>query len=84
MTLLQLRRDNPASFADEGRPAVVRAVQRVLDTLRMIHRAIIVAKTRRLERELMLHAEHRGRAIEPGDATRYPQRPLILDDKWDF
>jgi hypothetical protein len=82
MTLLQLRHDNTASIAGEGRPKLVRMVKRVLAALRLMHRAIIIAKTRRLERELVRHAD--DRAIEPVDATRYPQRPLILGDKWDF
>jgi hypothetical protein len=38
--------------------------------LKIIHEAIVTAKTRRVQRELMLH--------------KIPQRPLILDDKWDF
>jgi hypothetical protein len=84
MTLLQLRHDNTASIAGEGRPKLVRMVKRVLAALRLMHRAIIIAKTRRLERELVRHADLSDRAIEPVDATRYPQRPLILGDKWDF
>ena len=46
--------------------------------LRVVHRAIIAAKTRRLQRELML------RELSGGDAELPQQRPLIIDDKWDF
>jgi hypothetical protein len=64
------------------------AVSRVGAALGLLHRAIVTAKTRRLAREL---------AFRPGsqddgfwgpdldkDATKLPQRPLILGDKWDF
>lgn len=39
-----------------------------------IHQAILAAKLRRVQRELMLHAN---------DIRDFPQRPLILGDKWD-
>jgi hypothetical protein len=45
-----------------------------------MHRAIIAAKLHRLRNELMLH---RGTAGER-DASKFPQRPMILGDKWDF
>lgn len=47
-----------------------RAVSRTIHALKLVHAAIVTAKTRRVQRELMLH--------------KFPQRPLILDDKWDF
>ena len=47
-----------------------RAIRHTGGFLKIIHEAIVTAKTRRVQRELMLH--------------KVPQRPLILDDKWDF
>ena len=47
-----------------------RAVRRTIAMLGILHRAIVTAKTRRLEREQMFH--------------EIPQRPLHLGDKWDF
>jgi hypothetical protein len=47
-----------------------RAVSRAVAALRIIHQAIITAKIRRGERELMFH--------------EIPRRPLHLGDKWDF
>jgi hypothetical protein len=47
-----------------------RAMSRTIAVLGILHRAIITAKTRRLEREQMFH--------------EIPQRPLHLGDKWDF
>jgi hypothetical protein len=68
------------------------AVSRVGAALGTLHQAIITAKTRRLTRELLFRPEayddwSRGldRPPDPGqDATKLPQRPLILGDKWDF
>jgi hypothetical protein len=61
-------------------------------TLTTIHQAIIAAKMRRIRRELIFHAGfhdewsrskwHEG----PGpdhELRDFPQRPLILGDKWD-
>ncbi|MEA2895476.1 MAG: hypothetical protein QOJ84_1091 [Bradyrhizobium sp.] len=47
---------------------------RVSAALTMIHQAIVAAKLRRVQRELMFHAN---------ELRDFPQRPLILDDKWD-
>jgi hypothetical protein len=69
------------------------AIGQAVNALKLMHRAIVTAKTRRLARELMLHAgshydavesDARGSDGEGGDATNYPQHPLILGDKWDF
>jgi hypothetical protein len=71
-----------------------RVGSRVSAALIMVHKAIIAAKARRVQRELMFHAgalgewsrsakqcrEERGRERDIGD---FPQRPLILTDKWD-
>lgn len=55
-----------------------RAASRAGAALAIVHRAVVPAKTRRLQRELMFHADPEN------DAARFPQRPLILDDRWDF
>jgi hypothetical protein len=68
------------------------AVSRIGAALGTLHQAIVTAKTRRLTRELMFLPEAyddwssgHDRQAGPGqDATRLPQRPLILGDKWDF
>ena len=60
--------------------------------LGIIHRGIVDAKTRRLERELWLHAAVRDDSrqrdtLDSGsdrDAAKFAQRPLLLGDKWDF
>ncbi len=43
--------------------------------LTLAHEAIIAAKTRRVQRELMFHGH---------ELRDFPQRPLILGGKWDF
>jgi hypothetical protein len=47
-----------------------RAVSRTIAALRILHQAIVTAKTQRLEREPMFR--------------EIPQHPLHLGDKWDF
>jgi hypothetical protein len=71
-----------------------RASGRTAAAFKIVHQAIVTAKTRRLARELMLHADSRDdRSLEPRvhesrdadtDVATLPQRPLILGDKWDF
>jgi hypothetical protein len=62
--------------------------------LEFIHKAIIAAKMRRVQRELMFHAgshdvwsaappnRREGRPLVQ-DARDFPQTPLLLSDKWD-
>ena len=70
---------------------ITRALKRVRSALRTLHRAIAAAKIRRIRNELRFHAAahrwaqtpaHDG-ATEKGVA-KYPQRPLVLGDKWEF
>jgi hypothetical protein len=64
------------------------AVSRVGAVLGMLHQAIVTAKTRRLARELAFRPGSQNDGFwgpDPDkDATKLPQRPLILGDKWDF
>jgi hypothetical protein len=65
-------------------------IGRICGVLKIVHQAIVAAKLRRLRHELLLRAGARGQVCLPADqdiardAARIPQRPLILDDKWDF
>jgi hypothetical protein len=69
-----------------------RALRRMRTGLKRIHRAIAAAKIRRLRNELRLHAATRAQWAraplqEPDakvQADRFPRRPLLLGDKWDF
>jgi hypothetical protein len=91
MTLFYSHHDRLHGSAGAGYHPIVRTLKRVRSTLRIIHRAIAAAKIRRIRHELMLHggayhwaqkAAHDGHAGE--DAAKFPRRPLILGDKWDF
>jgi hypothetical protein len=70
--------------------SIGRTFRRVRTALRTIHRAIAVAKIRRLRNELRLHAANRAnwaRSHQPdADAhgDRFPRQPLHFSEKWDF
>jgi hypothetical protein len=71
-----------------------RAIGRTGAALKIMHRAVVAAKMRRVERELMFHNGSYDRWFGEPDAQQshtlgkdpmnVPQRPLILGDKWDF
>jgi hypothetical protein len=72
MTLCYPHRDSFGETAGGSRlyRLARRTIVGISAAFRIIHQAIITAKMRRVQRELMFH--------------EIPQRPLILDDKWDF
>ena len=78
MTLFHTHRNEASGFSAQ-RPAV-RAGRTIIVLLKVLHRAIVAAKLRRLHHELMLHRS----AQAEFDAAQFPQRPLMLGDKWDF
>ena len=92
MTLFYSHHERLHGSAGANRRPIARAIKRLGNAFKMIHRAIAAAKIRRLRNELMLHADsyenwahadrHEGSAEK--DGTKFPQRPLILGDKWDF
>ena len=65
-----------------SRFSAARAVRIISSALKALHCAIVAAKLHRLRNELMLHRSTRARV--EFDAAKFPQCPLILDDKWDF
>ena len=65
-----------------SRFSVAQARRKISAALKTLHRAIVAAKLRRLRNELMLHRNTHARV--EFDAAKFPQRPLILSDKWDF
>ena len=92
MTLFHLH-DDVAAPAGESRLARARVGAWLVAALKTVHQAIVAAKTRRLQRELMFHTDFGSQALDEivGDrpltaeeAARLPQRPMILGDKWDF
>jgi hypothetical protein len=84
MTLLHLHHNDLRGLAAKGRFAVVGAGRRLVAAFRLIHRAIVKAKLRRLRQELMLQRGLDVYYAPEQDASKYPRRPLLLGDKWDF
>ena len=90
MILFYSHPDLHASAGTHHHP-IMRTLKRVRNALRTLHRAIAAAKIRRIRNELMLHRHAYHWAQEPvldarteHDAAKYPRRPLVLGDKWDF
>jgi hypothetical protein len=80
-------------FAKPFSLSACRAAGRTSSAFKAVHRAIVTAKLRRLRHE----PTHRtgARNVAPSrpeeecqrresGAAQFPQRPLILGDKWDF
>jgi len=91
MTLFYSHRERLHGSAGIGHHPIMRTLKRIRSTLRTIHRAIAAAKIRRIRNELMLHGGAYHWAQTPArdgqtekDAAKYPRRPLVLGDKWDF
>jgi hypothetical protein len=71
-----------------------RAISQASTAFTRIHRTIVAAKTRRMQRELMFGDSSRDDCfVNPDacesndvamDAAKFPRQPLILGDKWDF
>ena len=70
--------DRPTFARDAHKAVARRAGHNIRAFLAFMHDAIVAAKMRRIQRELMCHS----RAEQ--DAGGFPRRPLILGDKWDF
>jgi len=92
MALFHLHDDRPHGSAGANHFSLAPAIKRIRSALKIIHRQIAAAKINRLRNELMLHADTHADWARPrghGDGTgteaaNYPQRPLMLGDKWDF
>jgi hypothetical protein len=80
-------------FEGRRRALTRRAVGCTGAVFKIIHQAIMIAKVRRLHRELMLQSALRDEwPLRPDPdqhdpdkgAAKFPQQPLIIGDKWDF
>jgi hypothetical protein len=81
-------------FATSLRRHARRALSRTGAALKIMHQAVIAGRMRRIERELMFQNGSYDRWFceldapqrQPSDqgAVKFPQRPLLLGDKWDF
>jgi hypothetical protein len=84
MTLLHLRHDDISGFSRGNAASLPRFVRRIGVAFRLMHRAIVRARLRRLSGELLFRRDYNDMLPLEQDATKFPQRPLILGDKWDF
>jgi len=84
MTSLQLHRDDLGGLEGCGHSIFARALVRLGAACRLIHRAIVDVTMRRLQSDFAFEDNYRGEPSHADDARRFPQRPLILGDKWDF
>jgi hypothetical protein len=68
-----------------SRLPVAKVRSRLKPLFKAIHKAIVTAKMRRLRSELTFSGAHENWSLRmDADAAKFPQRPLILGDKWDF
>lgn len=84
MTLLYLRHDDISATSRDNGASMAGLFRRILVAFRLLHRGIVRAKLRRLHTELLFRRDYSEMLPPEKDATKFPQRPLILGDKWDF
>lgn len=84
MTLLYLRHDDISVTARDNGASITRRFRRIGMVFRLLHRSILRAKLRRLHSELLFRRDYGEMLALEDDAATFPQRPLILGDKWDF
>ncbi len=84
MTLLYLRHDDISATARDNGASIARLFRRIFVGFRLLHRAIVRARLRRARSELLFRRDYSEMLPLEEDATKFPQRPLILGDKWDF
>ena len=84
MTLIHLHHDDVESLGREERLPFQHVLKLIGRAFRTLHQAIVRAKLRRLRSELMFRQDYSELFPPEQDATKFPQRPLVLGDKWDF
>jgi hypothetical protein len=84
MTLFHLHHDARGGLARKNSLSILRLFRRIGAAFRLIHRGIVSAKLRRLRTEILFRTDYDEMFEREHDAGKFPQRPLILGDKWDF
>lgn len=84
MTLFHLHHDDVHHLARDERHSFRQALTWIGSAFRTLHQSITTAKLRRLQSELMYQQDYSEMLPPEQDASKYPQRPLLLGDKWDF
>jgi hypothetical protein len=84
MILFRLHHDVTGNFAREKSLSISRLFRLVSAAFRLIHRGIVGAKLRRVRTEMLFRPDYDEMFEREHDASKFPQRPLIVGDKWDF
>ena len=86
MTLFHLHYDDAQSTVRENRYSVWRVFRGIAAALGTLHRSIVSAKLRHGESAMLLWEDYKEMLPAKGeqDTAKFPLRPLILGDKWDF
>jgi hypothetical protein len=79
MTTIHVHHDDLA-----GGSVVARAFSWLGEAVTTIHHAFVAARLERAASELSLYCGGFDEPATDRDAARYPQRPMVLSDKWDF
>jgi len=80
MTLLHLHHDEGLTHTDNL--GVAQYFRRIGAAFRMLHRSIVSTKLR--QGEWMFRPDYGDMLSDEQDLKNFPQRPLVLGDKWDF
>ena len=84
MTLFHLHRDVWGGVARERSLSISRLFGCIGAAFRLVHRGIVSAKLRRCWTDILFRPDYDEMFAREHDAGKFPQRPLILGDKWDF
>lgn len=84
MTLLHMHHDDLRGFARQTPVLTPRIFRRIGIAFRLLHRAIVSAKLRRLQDEMLFQRDYSEMLAPEREVRKLPQRPLVLGDKWDF
>jgi hypothetical protein len=84
MTLIHLHHDDVQRLGREQRLPFRHVLRWIGRALRTLHQAIVRAKLRRLQSEMMFRQDYGDLFPPEQDVAKFPQRPLVLGDKWDF
>jgi hypothetical protein len=90
MTLLHLHHGDVRGLGREQRFPLWQALRRIGAAFSALHRGIVGAKLRHAQSELLFRGDcnellHPGQdAPSASELRNFPQRPLLLGDKWDF
>jgi len=83
MTLLHLHRQEPG-LGRVARASMARLFAWIGAAVAALHRAVVRAKLRGACSELLFRHDYDELMESERELKRFPQRPMILGDKWDF